>query len=1854
MAYNTRQKLRDNIAAIRIAADFHSGVLRDLSAPDVAALERYSGFGGIKAILYPATTKEDWQANNAAAGDLALFDDMMELHRFLQDAFEDHDYRNIIASLKNSVLTAFYTPAFIPDTLYHALSEKGIAPRYIYEPSCGNGVFITSALTRFPDIAGITAVEKDVLTGYVTEALASTYPVAAKIHISGFEDTPDNEKGRADLIVSNIPFGNFSVYDPAIKDSSLTGKIHNYFFAKGLDKIASGGLLAYITTDAFLNNASNRPAREYLFNHADFVALAVMPDNLMKDTGNTEAPSHLLIVQKNDFKQALSTDEQLLVNTIAENNSFGSYTINEYIHLHPEVITGNETGEGKNQYGQAHVRMWQSGDLDGIKDPLQDLLRTNIGIHVNHDRFRDAQLGIGLELAGKKRALTFLPLPEVKLESGQMQLGLFDVVPATQNNRAIAYLNDRDCQAVSKQTARIISTIRTTHNPRHESIVLLAAQNGNKYLYKLYSNVAEIKFPDRWINAATLNLALDELSANLKKFSYNYKYEGDKTLQERFGLEQQAAQQINGLKPHYRDGMLLLYDGKVGRLSKVNIGEDAATFEALEKLQHQFPYYAAYSIIREQYFILTNGNNDTNEGLRAVLRGQYEDFVKQYGILNNPINKKMLGEDHAYGHTIGSSLERRDNGVFVPSDILTGPLEKQTAHFKSDNPVEALARCLNDRGKVAIDYIEAATGLSSADVIKALTHHIYLNPANSQWETADQYLSGNVVRKMEAAEQAHAANAGDEHIKRSLDAIKQVQPEKIPFELLDFNLGERWIPQSYYNRFASDLFGVKADIDYFESLDTFKVTLKTTNAKVTEEYAVKPKHGVPTYGNILLEHALENTTPFFTYEVKYGDKTVRVPDNEAIQAAHQKIESMRTKFVDWLRELPPEDKQALTDLYNNTFNCYVLREYDGSHLTFPGLDKERLGIENPYPSQVNAVWRIIQNRGGLIDHEVGLGKTLIMIMGAMEMKRLGIVHKPAITALKANVIQIRDTFRLAYPNAKILAPDESDFEPAKRLRLFHEIKNNNWDCIIMTHDQFGKISQSPEVRQAILQEELDNVERDLDTLEKLGGAVSKRLLKGLEVRKNNLNGKLKGILDDIEARKDAGIDFKQMGIDHLFVDESHKFKNLTFTTRHDRVSGIGNIEGSQRALNMLFAVRTLQEKFDADLCITFLSGTPISNSLTEMYLIFKYLRPREMERQHIQNFDAWAAVFAKKTTDFEFSVTNEIIAKERFRHFIKVPELALFYNEITDYKTAEHIRLDKPKLEERLVNIKPTPDQEEFIKKLMQFAKTGDARLIGRLKLTDKEDKARMLIATNYAKKMAADMRLISMAYGDHPDSKISVCARNIAREYNDSKEHRGTQIVFCDIGTPKSDQFDLYNALKQKLTEDFSIPAQEISFIHDSAWQLGKLRPQMFRKMNEGHIRVLIGSTEKAGTGLNVQKRIVAMHHIDIPWKPSELEQRNGRGARQGNWLAKTFGGNKVRNYIYAVEQSLDNYKFNLLKNKQTFISQMKNCELNVRTIDEGALDEKGGMNFSEYIAILSGDTSLLEKTKLEKKIALAEGLRKAHFKEIISAKSKLDLAVSDKKGATDILEKLDNDGQIYRGALRYDKDGSKENPIRIDKLQSSDAGVIGGHLIELYKKWNGTDEIIGTLYGFDLHIRHHQEQGYDTNDKPYCRDYNTFYAQNPETGIKYTYNQGHPNIDNPKLAARHFLNAIDRVDTLAEKYRQTIAEWDKEIPLLEQIIAKPFEKEQELAEMKTALASLEREINLKIQEKQLKEQQERLAAAQTETKSHELQNQSVAGRPAIQHPGISLKDIVKEFPSVQIVGIPKNNNKPRKSLGL
>ncbi|WDF77040.1 helicase-related protein [Mucilaginibacter sp. KACC 22773] len=1815
--------MADNIAAIRIALDFNG---RQLSDADLQTLKKYAGFGGLKAVLFPPGELSAWEKFGASKTDLKLYPQVMELHELLQKKLTAKEYKAAIDALKSSSQTAYYTPDFIPRAIYTAMLQCNILPKHLYEPSAGAGVFIEEALLTFAGLAQVTAVEKDILTGKVLTAICSAYDTPINVQIKKLEETAATEKGQSDLVISNIPFGKIAVHDPAYNKSGISAKVHTYFFAKGLDKINDGGILAYIVTDAFLNNPSNATARKYLFTTADLLTVAVLPANLMKENANVEVGMHLILVQKNDTKETLTEAESMLLDTVEIENSFGKYHINAWLADKNELVYADEIIEGTNARGKPSRIAWQNGEMLDIIPILREQLVAGFR-NFNYAKWEAISFD---KKEGQLRQFTFLPVPEKEKATGRPalnfgQLGLFDApVQPESDDKAQAYLDDLDQQFVEAETARVVSIIRTTQRPLHDSIVLLTARAkaNNRFNYKLYSNLSELSFPGKWMTGVALGQELDALSVKLKQYGHDYRYEGDSTLEAAFRLVADRPKAFTDIKPFYEKDTLVIFEGKAGLIGEPHNFE--AKFDPLDP-QPDLAFFEDYLTLRDIYLELSGYENEHAiqfPELRQSLNFYYEAFVSKYGELNQTENRNRILQDVALGFKVLSSLEIREQENFVRSDIFYGPLFQQKEMLKTDDPLEALARCLNDTGRVDLSIIAQVTGLTEDEIIIQLDKQILLNPQSLGWETTDNYLSGNVVEKLKVAEKLAGDEPNNLQFARSLSAIRRVQPERIPFERLDFNLGERWVPLEYYERFATDLFKLDTKISYLLSVDDYKVSYaKKGNTITNEEFSVTPKESNKVTGRTLLEYALLNTSPHFTYPVEQYGKVVRVPDTEAIQNAHRKIDNIRTRYLLWLMELPNEEKQYLEKLYNDTYNCYALREFDGSHLSLPGFDFKALKISDLYPSQRNAAWRVIQNNGGLIDHEVGLGKTLTMIIAAMEMKRLGIVHKPLILALKANVQQITDTFRLAYPKAKLLAPGENDFEPAKRKRIFHEIKNNNWDCIILTHDQFGKIPQAPEIQRQILEIELGNTELDLLTIQNAGEEISREMLKGLEIRKENLEAKLKGVIEAIEQRKDTGINFREMNIDHLFIDESHKFKNLTFTTRHTKVAGLGNIAGSQKALNMLFAIRTLQDRYDTDLCATFLSGTPISNSLTEMYLIFKYLRPRELERQRISNFDAWAAVYARKTVDFEFTVTNEIRAKERFRHFIKVPELALFYNQITDYKTANHINLDKPEIDETLVNIKPTPDQQEFIKRLMGFARTGDATLIGRRPLTRDEDKGRMLIATNYAKKMAVDMRLVNPEqYGDHPGNKVNVCARNVAEIYHESTPHKGTQIIFSDIGTPKTGEFNVYDALRDKLVADFNIPANQITFIHN--WATDKQRKELFKKMNAGEIRILIGSTEKAGTGLNVQERIVAMHHLDIPWKPSELEQRDGRGARQGNWLTKKFYGNKVRNFIYAVEQSLDNYKFNLLKNKQIFISQMKNNELSVRTLDEGAIDEQSGMSFSEYIAILSGDTSLLEKTRLEKKVAELEGYKGAHFKEVSRSRYLLEDLEKKSRETGQTLEMVRKDEQAYKTVLKYDADGAKLNPLKLADSVQPEAIAIGNHFIGLYKNWQPADpakpeQHLGELYGFDLFIRR-KLQTVESGFTSRIEQVTSLYAESRATGIKYLQNGGAPNIDNPKLAARYFLEAINRVVGMAERYEKELADTNRQIPEVRELTQRPFDQEYELASLKKELAKLEMEISNRIAEK------DKEAQAQQALDMDPAQQEEVIEQDAGYSPGI------------------------------
>ena len=1870
MAFNRKQKLRDNIEAVRTAFTLD----RERRTPterERALLERYCGFGGLKCILNPARELAD--AVHWVKSDLELFAPTVELHRIIRENSRDEtEYKRYVDSLKASVLTAFYTPQAITDTIVDVLHDKKVRPNLVLEPSAGMGAFIAPVLSDNPQ-AEVMAFEKDLLTG---KMLGHLYP-QQKIRTEGFEKIEKPFLNRFDLAISNIPFGDIAVFDPAFaggkdKIREIASKtIHNYFFLKALDAVKDGGIVAFITSQGVMDSRNMAVRGEMMIN-ADLLSAVRLPSNLFTDNANTEVGSDLIVLQKHEGKTEGTMDEAHFIAGLS--NGENGLEINNYYKNHPERIIHTDAKKDTDPYGKPAMVYTHSGGVEGIAMDLYRMLSEDLSVRLDLERNN----GVKRERQKTRQTIVVQPQvrevqqPEVKREerpilpnteavkaapqavetkrSEAPVMDLYDLFGFTQEERRMAErglkpnrkntgkskrkkqqelplfppseLKQMEVKPEEKEKSKSEQPVKKPgiDDDPEDAVYRSLDWETNPPINGFYEMMMSLT-PEK--RAELRRMGKEKMDANAAKqadtvrpqsihpvypVENSFEAEGRRRIErvEREMREEEAAltpeerqrrkeeammpRPFKGImEPHLKEGSMV-WEHTGGVRFQIGVLKDVtkygATFQPLDMEGMQAQKAQLYIDLRNTYerlYAHEAENHEENALLRRNLNTYYDEFVMRYGNLNAKQNVKLVMMD-AGGRDI-LSLERMENGKFVKADIFEHPVSFAVeSHANVGSPEEALSASLNKYGTVNLDYMREITDSTAEDLLTALQGRIYYNPLVTGYEIKDRFIAGNVIEKAERIEAWMGDNPENERmpeVKQALEALKDAEPQRIAFEDLDFNFGERWIPTGVYAAYMSRLFDTEVKIAYSASMDEFSVVCGYRTMKITDEFLVKGYYR--NYdGMHLLKHALHNTCPDMMKSIgkdEHGND-IKMRDSEGIQLANAKIDEIRNGFSEWLEEQSPQFKERLVTMYNRKFNCFVRPRYDGSHQTFPDLNLKGLasrGIKSVYPSQMDCVWMLKQNGGGICDHEVGTGKTLIMCIAAHEMKRLNLAHKPMIIGLKANVAEIAATYQAAYPNARILYASEKDFSTANRVRFFNNIKNNDYDCVIMSHDQFGKIPQSPELQQRILQAELDTVEENLEVLRQQGKNVSRAMLKGLEKRKHNLEAKLEKVEHAIKSRTDDVVDFKQMGIDHIFIDESHQFKNLTFNTRHDRVAGLGNSEGSQKALNMLFAIRTIQERTGKDLGATFLSGTTISNSLTELYLLFKYLRPKELERQDIRCFDAWAAIFAKKTTDFEFNVTNNVVQKERFRYFIKVPELAAFYNEITDYRTAEDVGVDRPAKNEILHHIPPTPEQEDFIQKLMQFAKTGDATLLGRLPLSETEEKAKMLIATDYARKMALDMRMIDPNYEDHPDNKASHCAKMIAEYYQKYDAQKGTQFVFSDLGTYQpGDGWNVYSEIKRKLTEDYGIPPSEVRFIQEC--KTDKARKAVIDAMNAGTVRVLFGSTSMLGTGVNAQKRCVAIHHLDTPWRPSDLQQRDGRGVRAGNEIAKHFAGNNVDVIIYAVEKSLDSYKFNLLHCKQTFISQLKSGAMGARTIDEGAMDEKSGMNFSEYMALLSGNTDLLDKAKLEKRIASLEGERKSFNKGKRDSEFKLESKTGELRNNTAFIDAMTEDWNRFLSVVQTDKEGNRLNIIKVDGVDSADEKVIGKRLQEIAKNatTGGLYTQVGELYGFPIKVVSERilKEGLEFTD-------NRFVV---EGNYKYTYNNGHLAMADPLAAARNFLNAMERIPSIIDQYKAKNEVLEMEIPQLQEIAGKVWKKEDELKQLKSELAALDRKIQLEL----------------------------------------------------------------------
>lgn len=1641
MNYNKLQSLAANVTAIETAAAIKAQG-RKATEDEKRILALYSGFGGIKEVLNIGTEVP-------IPGDMAeQMNRLLEALKILADR-DETAYKAMTDSIKASVLTAFYTPnlliEIIAGQIHATFRENGLQMRSFLEPSAGIGGFLPVAM----DGTRSYTFEKDIITGLVLSLLHDE----ATTITGGFEtiDRHELEHRKFDVIASNIPFGNFRVYDAELwKKGGIfeqsTKAIHNYFFVKAMELLREGGLLAFVTSRGIADTPGNKFVREYLVNHADLISAIRLPDALFIQTSGIEVGSDLLIFQKHTNKVSLSAHEQMFLQVCKEMYDMAG-TMTEYankLFSMPKTVLATGSRIVKNQYGK-YVRkhQWLGSDT-AMAQYLSALLKYDF------DRYFRKSIFIGQDDA-------------------PVQMSLFGGAAAVIPKKGRrAYTGEMPC----------------------------------------------------WV----------------------------------------------------KEGAMVLFEGQVGTLQfrkSSHYEETAVDFVPVDEGKVNVERAADYLPLREVYFELSTKEREEEKeqaALRERLNALYDAFVSKWGFFHENDNKEFILQD-SMGMEVFTIEMQVGNSIFK-SDIMREPVAfKKISSNMRLGPVEALTGSLNFYGRVDTDYIIQSTGNDWEEVTEALKGEIFYNPIAGCWEHKGKFLAGNVVAKCKEVTSLMPGLGDRERVwtEASVRALEETIPETIPYEELDINMGERWIGTQIYADFATDLFDVEADVMYFDVNDTYLVRLKGYSPAAYNTYSVRGYNGED-----LFVHALQDTVPEITKEIiRNGDK-VRVPDEEAIQEAANKIQEIRERFNEWLDKSPVEVRDELVMVYNERFNCYVRPHYDGSAQTFPGLSFEQFPYKELYPSQKDAIWMIKQNGGGICWHEVGTGKTMIMCVAAYEMKRLGLVRKPLIIGLKANVHEIADTFRKAYPSARLLYPGKEDFTPANRKEVFAKIQNNNWDCIILTHDQFTRIPQSEETMLEIFSEELADVERSLEVLEQSTMRYrSRKMQQGLEKRKQNLMAKLAELQTKISERKDDTVDFHSMGIDHIFVDECHMFKNLMFQTRHTRVAGIGNTKGSQRAMNLLFAIRDIQHRTGRDLGATFLSGTVVVNALTELYVMFKYLRPRELARQSISCFDAWAAIFTKKTADYELNVTGTIKRKERFRTYIKVPELAMFLREITDYRTADMINLDVPEKNVRFLSHAPTIEQEEMIGRLVSFAHSGEWTDLGLdIPEPDNLDKAKMLIATNVARKMALDMRLLGERFHDDADNKASVCARTVYDYYVRSAANRGTQFIFSDLSTYKPNEWNIYTDIKDKLVR-LGVPADEIQFIQCA--QTERAKKKLFADMNCGKVRILFGSTAMLGTGVNAQQRAVAVHHLEIPWRPADLEQRNGRAVRKGNTV-KIWGGNVVDIVIYGTEKTLDAYKFNLLKNKQMFINQINNGTIAVRRIDEDSMDEESGMNFAEFVAILSGNTDLLNKAKLDNKIMQLEKEQAIFKKERIRAEHKISTNRQDIEKAERFIAQVNAD-------RKYITAYTGERTTLLLNLPQATAEETGRELHRMAKTYRSEAyATIGSYMGLNLLV--HSEY-----DLAGIFDRNAFYVEGTG-GLKYRCGVSGALPLGFVESAQYPKTTLDKLPSIIDNQQKKIAKLQSELPVLQEIVSRRWSKADELARLKQECNNLQQRIDESLKE--------------------------------------------------------------------
>lgn len=1133
---------------------------------------------------------------------------------------------------------------------------------------------------------------------------------------------------------------------------------------------------------------------------------------------------------------------------------------------------------------------------------------------------------------------------------------------------------------------------------------------------------------------------------------------------------------------------------------------------------------------------------------QVKLNQLYDRFTKKYGLINSRGNNSAFSNDSSYYLLCSLEILDENGNLARKADMFTKRTIKPKTEITSvDNANDALIVSLSEKARVDITFMQKLCNMDMGKMLKDLEGEIFNVPEYgepNQWVTADEYLSGNVREKLKIAE--HFAET-DERFNVNVKYLKEVQPKDLSASEISVRLGSTWIPPEDIKVFIEYLLNPSnyacqnINVHYNEATSEWWIEGKNYdkyNIKATNTYGTGRASAYKIIEDSL---NLKDTRIYDYYEDENGKRVAELNKKEtAIVQAKQ--EQIKLAFEEWIWK-DPERRERLTKVYNERFNSIRPREYDGSHISFDGMNPEITLRKH----QVNAIARILYGGNTLLAHEVGAGKTFEMVAAAMESKRLGLCNKSLFVVPNHIVEQFGQEFLQLYPSANVLVTTKKDFETANRKKFCSRIATGDYDAIIISHSQFEKIPMSVERQVTIIQKQIEDITLGIQDLKNNNG--ERFSIKQMEKTRKSLEARLAKLNDT--SRKDDVVTFEELGVDRIFVDEAHYYKNLFLYTKMRNVGGIAQTE-AQKSSDLFMKCRYLDE-LTGGKGVIFATGTPISNSMVELYTMQRYLQYGELEKRHLQQFDAWASTFGETVTAIELSPEGTgYRAKTRFAKFFNLPELMALFKEVADIQTSEMLNLPVPKANYHNVVIEPSEIQKELVKDLSERAEKIRNRMVD-------SSVDNMLKITNDGRKLALDQRLTNDMLEDFEHSKVATCADNIYSIWDKTSEDKSAQLVFCDLSTPHNDgKFNVYDDLKTKLI-DRGIPEEEIAFIHDANTDARK--QELFNKVRRGQVRVLIGSTQKMGAGTNCQDRLIALHDLDCPWRPSDLIQRSGRIIRQGN------KNPEVDIYRYVTEGTFDAYLYQLVENKQRFISQIMTSKTPVRFAED--IDETA-LSYAEIKALAAGNPDIIEKTELDTQVAKLKLLKQNYLSEKYALEDKvIKYYPNEIKRLENRIEDMKEDIEVFNNNNTPDNSFEKMNIKGTDFTERKEAGE---KIIEICKSMTNPEPLeIGEYKGFKIIL------SFDTMDRK-------FYAS-MKNNLSYKTELG----SDPSGNITRIDNALNGIETRLSSVENNLEDTKKNYESAKKEIEKPFPQEEELKTKSKRLDELNIKLNLNNKDKEI-----------------------------------------------------------------